>query len=811
MAAPDADNSDAPRRPAPPKGSGGRTTAILLVTALFCGQVYFLLNADHGPTPAQQLQDALTRLDEGKEVRARDLASKLLEAGYRDPDFAGGTEFVMGIVAFREAEGLDEVGREQRFIVAASFLREAEERAVIDQRRPEWAYAFGVSLHQIGRALEARPLLEEAIRTYPPGKVPTSLMLAETYLHLNEPELLQKALDLNATVTGTPDLAVTIQDQAYLQRAQILLALKRNDDAEKALTKVSDNSNSNYGTAVLRAQTYISEGKYREALQLLEPVSRDVGLERTYPRQASYLMGVCAQMLGDQDSAVSHFERTAKRYERSHEALAASLAAGDIMRVLGRNEEALDSYGQALRMVRKPENFRNKWIDLEHFRRNILQAWKDWGDQQRFAEAIALAEMMSPLFPRDQADELAALAHQRWAEQLESQMQALPYSERGAQVQNVQRHWNQSGAAYAKLAQSRTASAEYPEALWTSAEHYMRGHDFINAAAEFTRFVDTNPSKLLPTALVRRGQAMLHLNRLDEALEHFQQVVTDHPTDPASFEARYLTGLCHLERQDYPAAEKVWRGILESPELTPAAQEWRDSLFSLGKLLATTAGAQRHVVQQAQLQRPADAERLQTENFARWNDAIATFEQFLDRYPSQSHSSEARYLLAESLENSAEFLEWRLATAETENARTDFRRKIAERLDAAIHEFTRLEEELRKQAEADQLDAVGQVLLRNCYFESAHVHFRLGRYAQAIESYSTAVTRYQLQAETLTAYVQMANCYERLGKLAEARSMLEQAKVILGQIPDDAFKSAASSMNREEWKYWLQWAMNLNR
>ena len=119
-----------------------------------------------------------------------------------------------------------------------------------------------------------------------------------------------------------------------MQRAQIFLALGRNADAEDALTHVSEDSAGNQGAIVFRAQTLLAEMKYRQALEILEPVASDIGLEQTFPRQASYLMGVCAEQLADidrdvnYDRAVSYYERTAQKYAKSHEGLAANLRGG---------------------------------------------------------------------------------------------------------------------------------------------------------------------------------------------------------------------------------------------------------------------------------------------------------------------------------------------------------------------------------------------------------------------------------------------------------------------------------------------------
>src|SRR4051794_23686311 len=86
----------------------------ILVTSLalfLTSVVVYVLNRDPGLTPAEQLQLALTKLDERKNAQAREIAKALEATGFHDPSFAGGTEFILGIAAFREAAGVDETSR----------------------------------------------------------------------------------------------------------------------------------------------------------------------------------------------------------------------------------------------------------------------------------------------------------------------------------------------------------------------------------------------------------------------------------------------------------------------------------------------------------------------------------------------------------------------------------------------------------------------------------------------------------------------------------------------------------------------------
>jgi len=799
----------------------------VLFAAVAYGLVWISTREETIPQAEKQRQ-GFALLDDRENIkarlRARKIARQLDAANYRDVDFQGAIEFIGGITAFSDAEDVPGSGDIQAYIAAERLLSEAQSRGVIAKRRPEWAYSLAISLHRLKRATDARPLLEEAVATYKPKRVETSLLLIEVYLDLKTPESLKKALKVNSDLIAIKGLSPEKLDRGYLQRAQILLALDRSAEAEEALGKVSRATSENRGTVVFRAQTLIAEAKYTAALEILEPIANDIGLDRTYPRPASFLMGLASEKLGDADAAINYYERTVQKYENTPESLVANLRVANLLsqaQPVARNEEALEAYRRTLRTVQDPEDFRNRWLSFSEFRRAILDAWNKWRKNGAYAEAIALSELMTPLLPAMQADELKARANQYWAEDLEKQLRDAPFSEWKSRTEQLRQRWRLSGEAYDELATSLKSSSKFPDALWISARHFRRAHDFDRALTQLTRFINTRPKELLPEALVRRGEVLLDLNRLDDALEHFQRVVETYPTSNASYDARYLVGKVQLEKNELDAAEAVWRDVLAFDRLDPSAPLWKLSLFSLGRLqyhrasmlLSKSKGIRSNKSKTAE-------EKLLSETFSRWDEAVRRLEEFLKRFPDDPgtaedeylrYKSEARYLLAKSLQHRAEMPRRRLRTSETENARLEQRRAMDVLLRQAIQEFRVLQSDLLEVGERGRLDKLGQQLLLDCYFEIAHTHFALEQFEQAIVSYSGASNRYPQNAQVLVAYVQMTNCYDKLGKPAEARSMLEQAKVILKQMPDKVFDPKVSNMTREQWEKWIDWARRLHQ
>ncbi len=807
------------------KLAGFTTLGFLLLYA-----VIFFATREEGPTNAEKLLAALEFLNDGDDSRAARLAQELQQQGYQDPDFPGGDQFILGIVAFRQAEQLSEdEGREPKYLVAKSFLEEARERALTEEYEAQWAYALGLSLYRIGRAKAAQPLLEKAVDSYTPGKIESGLLLADTYVYSKTPDDLEKAHELNVTIAAMPDLTDQQRDRVYLQRAQILYAMDKVSDAEAALAEVHAETD---GITVLRAEVLMKAGKYREALKKLRAVEAGEGLQQKFPRQARYLMGMCEQRLAQQDranetvhfdAARNYYERTYKQFRGSHEAVAAQLWAADILRKQNFHEKALETYNDVLRQVQDPQEFSNKWIDVKVFRRVILDAWNSWNELHLHQHSIALADHMSPLFPPALSREYSALANQKAAQYLEDQLATVGSEQRQRRQAELQARWLRSGQAFALLASERKTSAEYPSDLWMAADHFMKGHDYESALNYLTLFIDTNPTTQLPAALVQKGTVLMQLDLFDDALKHFERVVANYPTDPIAFRAHLLIGTCYFQTDRHDQAEQTWRDMLISDRLTPAAEEWQQALFGLGKLLHLTSEETFSKAVEMEAKDPSAAAQLKYVAYRRWDEAIVRLDEFVKRFdiPPRATSDprhrdrvrilmEARYYLAKACQRSAELQQTKMKAAETENARNQFFSQMKQLLDQSNSNYERLKMELLLASDEGRIDDLGREFLRNCYFEIPNNFFNFQDYHGAVIRYREAAGRYQDHPDALRAMVQEANCYDRLNRPLDARGALAQAKFILEQIPDQHFQGPDVAMSKEQWRDWLQWAIELH-
>ena len=193
-------------------------------------------------------------------------------------------------------------------------------------------------------------------------------------------------------------------------------------------------------------------------------------------------------------------------------------------------------------------------------------------------------------------------------------------------IQNGRALWRKAGRLYQDLSELNFTSKEYADDLWQAAEAYLLGHDFKRAAVAFENYLKSELRRRRPRALAGLAEACLALNDLDGTLAACQECIEFYPNDAASYFARLLAAQANLERGELANAEALLRQNLVSDLLTPESREWRDSLFTLGKVLHTDG---------------------------RYDEAVQRLQEAVARYPDTPEAIESLYLIAESYREAA--------------------------------------------------------------------------------------------------------------------------------------------------------------
>jgi tetratricopeptide (TPR) repeat protein len=767
------------------------------LTSLGMAIVLFLVMGTPEPEPKVTLPQALQALDEGRLADARNLATVLRDSLANVPEQLGGPAFVLGAAAAYEAEQTRSADRKNLYLIASRHLEEARDRGFPPARAAEGLLLLGRSLYLSGQIAASRPILHEALTANPRRRLELRYLLAEAYLTDANPKY-DAALEENSLYLAEGGLSVAERQEGLLQRAKALLALGRIEECRETLDQIPASAKNRaeatllHGRVLLHTATQLpgaAEGepsaaevaefhkRVEEAIAAFRQAEAQDTLNAQVGGKAMYLIGLSFLRLKDYRAALNQFARVEKVHPNTPESLVAGLQEADLARRLGKDREALTRYRQILQNVGDSESFSNPWISLDELRKQIMVAHQQYLNSEQFAFASDLAAHLYPLFPRKQQMEVVARTCRTWGENVLSQAEALPPSKAEEMLKRGREQLRRAGWHFQQLAELRKADREYPDDLWESATCYLAGDDFRNAARQFRDYLKNESRRRRAWALVSLAEALLALDRLDDALSACKECIEFHPRDPAAFSARLLAAHAHIAKGEPEEAEKLLQENLSGEALTPASKEWQDSLFDLGRLLY----------------RQGEYER-----------AIERLREAVQRYPDASRSVEAQYLIADSHRLHARQLEGKLKEDRVENTRVARSRKVRELLTLSLKEFKQLQESLAHRQETDELKPLERLVLRNCYFTIGHILFQLQQYDEAVKAYVMATNRYQSSPEVLDAYVQMARAYRKLSKPAEARGAVEQAKMVLARMkPEVSFKET-TNYSLEEWTKLLE-------
>ena len=787
--------TEVPPEPLSRVKAGIAGAAVIVVVALLLWYFAGFGSVD----PATQLEIALAKLDEPDDPlaweTARRLALQLKAEDFHDPEFPGAADYILGVVASRSDES--DPDRMRRVALAIKLLRDAERQGLVAARRPEWCFALGTSLFSAGQVEQAQPLLEEAWISFPEGMAASGLALAQIELAEPASGSIKFAPAILERLDALPALSAEVQRQLIAARARLALRQNRLEDAEAELNRLRDGDRE-VDVVLMKAELLLAQGRLDEARRWLLPVAFPETGEYSSEEvaAAAFRLGDCDERRGDAIAAARAFQKAASAEPESRDGTAGALAAARLFQQAGRDEESLSLFRQAIESQSAQES---PLVAQERFRNAIRAACEHWIDRDAFEPAITLAALAEPVLGVVESLEWQARGCEKHAENIETLWRNAYESRRAELQQERLDRWQKSGAAYRRLAARVTDSGRVSEALWTAADQFRRGHAFQDAYEALTELLEMRFPKIEAAAHVRRGQALLDLGRPKEAAEDFQIVLDDFPTDPESFEARLLLGRCALDEGDSERAERSWRELLASRELTPDAVEWRAALFCLAELLyrrGVAALADANTNTSAGPAWAADA-------VLPLDEAIARFDEFLRRAPNAEQAIEARVLRADAMRRRADLALRRAAVAETENLRQADEQEAQRLLIESIDELRKAQVALAPLADDDQLPPLGVQLLKTTFFDLGHSYAALRRDREAVIAYGGAVNRYPDDPRVVTAYLRMAECHRRMNRPDDARAAIEQARLALEQIPLDALAKGPSALTHDEWQSWL--------
>jgi tetratricopeptide (TPR) repeat protein len=312
--------------------------------------------------------------------------------------------------------------------------------------------------------------------------------------------------------------------------------------------------------------------------------------------------------------------------------------------------------------------------------------------------------------------------------------------------------------------------------LWRSAENFFSGHSYTRTITLLDQYLRYEPELRNAEALLRLGQAHLALRQVPQSVAAFEECIEFHPLDGSTYQARIDCAKAYWQRGETSRAEQLLRDNIAGSTLKPSSREWKDSLFELGMLLHESG---------------------------RYEEAIGTLEEAIERYPNDRHRLVAQYEIGESYRRWAGELLGRAQDARTESERKKRYQLAMDHLNTALAHFEEVQVSITFKTHDIHADPLLGTMLRNCYMLEGTVLFDLKKYKEAIEAYSNVASLYPDDPFVLETFVQISNCWRRLKKDDNARGAIKQAQIALDGLPATVDFTSTTSLNRDEWRLLL--------
>lgn len=310
--------------------------------------------------------------------------------------------------------------------------------------------------------------------------------------------------------------------------------------------------------------------------------------------------------------------------------------------------------------------------------------------------------------------------------------------------------------------------------LWSAAEEYDAAGRLEDVRRILNKYIEERSlDSRIPLAMLRLGDAYAADAYFEEAIKWYEKLGEEYGRLDESIIARYqlAQALLSLGGEENEAhASRELDQLLHAAAVDPSAPIYRDGMFLLADI---------------------------HEQAGRYAEAIGLLEEFLRLYPDDPEAGAALFKLADSYRRSAYAL--RRApdppSAERRMAVENRFRKAAELFNGWL-----------ERAESAATPPASKLYQQMAILNRADCYYELNTPAsleEALAIYRQAAAQYQGEPAALSAQVQIANVFLRLGRVTEAARAVERARALLSSIPDQAFAQSPETADRSYWDRYL--------
>ena len=569
--------------------------------------------------------------------------------------------------------------------------------------------------------------------------------------------------------------------QGHLDEARELLASTRRRVADGVLSGELD---------YLAALADFHAGDYDEAERLVRQLRGRLSVSDELSAKSGWLLGRLDYQQDRPQYALSVFDDVLGSFTSGPYVAGCMLGRAECLAALERYDEAAEAYEEVVALLRRRRH--GRLVDGAAVRTSLTGLYYDLRGRGRAVEALRFIELALKLTDRKDLERLTwylgvvARLHEelgRQAGRLGSEQHQAASAEPLAEGKE---HFSKAANTWLELAKANTLrDAVAEDATWQAADDFDLAGETERVIEILGEFIAQRPnSPRTPQARFRLGQAYQARNELHSAIEAYRALVQKHPRTLSAFSAMVPLSQCFvaLGPDSYEQAEQVLLLVLEEdpgkPGLyTPEAPLFREALFRLGELYG---------------------------HMDRHTDAITRLEDFLEYYLQDTRRAQVQFMLADSYLKAGLALRDRAGSDVKFNAREALLGEFRRRLQQAAGLYEQVIEAYGARSE-DGLSAREQLYLRLAYLYRAECAFELRQYDQAIPLYEQAAYRYQNEPVSLSAYLQIINCYYRLGEWQRARTALGRARWLLRRMSPSQFTRQPTGIDLQRWQDVLAW------
>lgn len=578
---------------------------------------------------------------------------------------------------------------------------------------------------------------------------------------------------------------------AIARQAQLRTELGQADDAVAHLLidmrrfepRLEKNPDLSFGELyALLARSYYEMGNFAYAqfhVQQAMDATRNADPTRG---TALVLLGQIAVAQGQWHDAFEFFDEVVRDYASTRSAIPGRLGRAEVYSILGDDDRSLADYRKLQQDLADGGPRRDVTAD------DVAGSLADRHDaaltMDRLPAAlqyVLLAESMYPVghVPADLFFRIASTSRQLADDAVAEVIGPLDPKQRHA----ANEHYRRAGDYFVRhartLAGRPSADELWADSLWLAADSYDLGGWNDLAITHFVEYVagrsEADPRR--PDAVFRLAQAYHADMDYDAASRSYDQVLVEHPRSHVASRSHVPLARCLLMLDRRPEAEQHLIQVVSGQQyLTPDAMDFRDALIELGTLYYDNGDDVR---------------------------AIERLDEAVRRYPGDDRIKEIRFRLGDSYRRHATSIDDDLGMPGVSPAERDrLEKQRTAYLESAQGLFAAIVEEDHQSSASADADA--EQILRYAYLYRADSAFDLGRYAEAVEYYDQVASRFAQHHSSMTALIQIVNCYVNLGDDTRAMTAHRRALIRLKKLPDEAFETPDALFDRPAWERWLQ-------